>query len=336
MSKKANPTLIGVFTLAGLFIAALAIVLFGAGKFFERSNKILLFFDKSAMGLQVGSDVRIGGVRIGKVSSIKVLIDTDLNRKIIPVVVDLGERELKMVRRPDGSSIDFSTKKGVDKAVREGLRAGMKQQSLLTGQLYVEFDIKPDEPGFVYDAMREPPYPVVPTMGTQMDELIAGVSDGLKKFNSLDVDGVVKDLRALLASAQQQVAALDVPQINDNLVQITSDVKEITNNKHLNESIEHLNVVMVQLEELSTKANGRFDPVMKDLEALLQKTDASVAQLQEATKELSGTTNPRSPAILRMNTMLSDAERATKSIQELANDLKRNPNTILSGKENEP
>jgi paraquat-inducible protein B len=86
MSKKASPTLIGVFTLVGLLLGAGALVLFGAGKFFEKSSNITLYFDKSANGLLVGSDVRFGGVRIGRVGSIKVLIDRNENRKIIPVV----------------------------------------------------------------------------------------------------------------------------------------------------------------------------------------------------------------------------------------------------------
>ena len=95
MSKKASPTLIGVFTLAGLLLAAGALVLFGAGKFFQKSSSIVLYFEKSAYGLLVGSEVRFGGVRIGRVTSIKVIIDQKQNRKIIPVVVELSQKELR-------------------------------------------------------------------------------------------------------------------------------------------------------------------------------------------------------------------------------------------------
>ena len=63
MSQKANPALIGVFTLVGLIIAATSLVLLGAGKFFEKSSSIVLYFEKSAYGLLVGSEVRFGGVR---------------------------------------------------------------------------------------------------------------------------------------------------------------------------------------------------------------------------------------------------------------------------------
>src|SRR5690606_9807762 len=110
---------------------------------FETTYPVLLYFDKSANGLQVGSDVRFGGVRIGTVRSISVLMDPEGYRKIIPVVVELGEKDLRLISSSAGGGIDFSTHSGVEKAVSEGLRAGMKQQSLLTGQLYIEFDVVP-------------------------------------------------------------------------------------------------------------------------------------------------------------------------------------------------
>ena len=132
MSKKANPTLIGLFTLVGLLITFTALVLFGAGKFFAKSYPIILYFENSAYGLLVGSEVRFGGVRIGRVTSIQVIIDEKLNRKIIPVVVEMTAKDLLGVGLTTGGKIDFETDEGVKKAVADGLRARMKQQSLVT------------------------------------------------------------------------------------------------------------------------------------------------------------------------------------------------------------
>ena len=159
MSKKVSPTLIGLFTLSGLLLGAAALLLFGAGKFFEKTSNILLYFDKSANGLLVGSEVRFGGIRIGRVTSIKVLIDQKQNRKIIPVVVELSEKDLRDVGSTSGASLDFVSEAGVKKAVADGLRARMKQQSLLTGQLYIEFDIVPDSPWFEYRAGHQAALP---------------------------------------------------------------------------------------------------------------------------------------------------------------------------------
>lgn len=335
MSKKANPMVIGIFTLIGLILAGVAIVLFGAGKYFERTHQILVYFEKSANGLQVGSDVRFGGVRIGSVSSISVLVDTDNNRKVIPVVLNLGDKELKAIGTTGDVSINFSNKDNVKRAVERGLRAGMKQQSLLTGQLYVEFDILPRSQGFVYQPDIDPGMPVVPSVGTEIDELISGIADGLKKFNALDLQGIINDLRATIVSAKQQISALDIKQINDNVIDITQDIQAITGNEKLAKAIDNLDASLAEIHALSAKANAGIDPLLTDLSAVIKRTDESLEKINESAEELRHITNPRAPVLMRLQNTLEETERASRAIKELANDLKRNPNAIISGKEND-
>ena len=336
MSKKANPTLIGAFTLVGLVLAAVAIVLFGAGKYFEKSHRILLHFEKSAIGLLVGSDVRFGGVRIGRVASISVLIDRAENRKIIPVIIELAESDLKSVGATSGSPIDFSSQTGVDKAVKEGLRAGMKQQSLLTGMLYIEFDIVPDVPGFVYEGPGKAGYPTVPTIPTEIDELISGVADGLKKINALDLPGVIKDLRGVLVSAESQLKELNMKAISDNMVEITKDVRTITSNEKLTHAFTTLDEALVGLKELIAKADKGIEPIMADIDKVAIKANASLTSIETASNDLAKLANPRGPLLIRVQTVLQETERAARAIKELADDLKRNPNAILKGKEQKP
>jgi len=336
MSKKANPTLIGAFTLVALVLAAVAIVLFGAGKYFEKSHRILLHFEKSAIGLLVGSDVRFGGVRIGRVASISVLVDREKNRKIIPVVVELAETELKSVGATTGSAIDFSSDEGVANAVKEGLRAGMKQQSLLTGMLYIEFDIVPDVEGFVYEGPGKADYPTVPTIPTEIDELIAGVADGLKKINALDLAGVIKDLRTVLINAENQLKELNMKAINDNVIEITKDIRAITSNDKISHAFTTLDEALVDLKALIAKADKGIDPIMADIDKVAIKANTSLTSIETASNDLAKITNPRGPMVLRIQSVLQETERAARAIKELADDLKRNPNAILKGKEQKP
>jgi len=332
MSAKANPTLIGLFTLIGLIIATIAVVLFGAGKLFKTTHNVMLYFDKSANGLLVGSDVRFGGVRIGKVHSINVLIDTKENRKIIPVVVELDQHDLGQIGNEENGGIDFSTEEGVRAAVQKGLRGGMKQQSLVTGQLYIEFDIMPESAGFVYHPKRKPEYPVVPTVGTEMDELISGIGDGIRKFNSLDLDSVINELRGLLETSTEQIAKMNVEEINDNLVAITKDVRKITADDKISTALGNLNDALIQIKELSAKANTGIDPLLEDFNGVIAKTEASLNSLEEVAKELSGFSNARGPVMLRLQNVLQETERASRALKELSNDLKRDPKSIISGK----
>lgn len=334
MSQKASPTLIGIFTLVGLILAGASLVLFGAGKFFARSHDVQLYFEKSVNGLLVGSDVRFGGVRIGRVKSISVLVDRGANRKIIPVVVELTEKDLRSISSDEGGGIDFSTFEGVEKAVREGLRAGMKQQSLVTGQLYIEFDIVPETPGFVFKSGEKPLHPVVPTIGTEMDELIAGISDGIQKFNALELDTVIKELRGVLFSVNQRISEMNIRAINDNLVGITEDIRRITSDQQLAAAVDNLNDALQKIDELARKANQGIDPLLADLNAIITRADDGITSIDAAAKELAALSNPRSPVLLRLQTVLQETERASRALKELSNDLKRDPKAIISGKAN--
>ena len=69
MSKKANPTVIGVFVVAALAIAVAAIVTLGSGKLFKQTETFVMYFESSLSGLDVGAPVELQGVRIGEVSN---------------------------------------------------------------------------------------------------------------------------------------------------------------------------------------------------------------------------------------------------------------------------
>ena len=332
MSQKASPTLIGVFTLAGLLLIGAGMVLFGAGKLFTSHHEVLLYFDKSANGLLVGSDARFGGVRIGRVKSISVIVDRVANRKIIPVVVELAEKDLRLISSSDDGGIDFSTFEGVEKAVREGLRAGMKQQSLVTGQLYIEFDIVPGTPGFTYSGKTDPEHPVIPTIGTEMDELIAGISDGIEKFNSLDIESIIKDLHDVLTVANQRINDLNIRQINENLVGITADIRRITGDEKLVSAVDKLNSALTSIDNLTRKANQGMDDLQQDLSEVIATTEAGLQRIDQAVAEIEQLSNPRSPVLLRLNTVLQETERASRALKELTNDLKRDPKALITGK----
>jgi paraquat-inducible protein B len=339
MKTHASPTLIGVFTLVGLAIATAAVVLLGADKLFKKTYTLQLYFDKSANGLQVGSDVRFGGVRVGSVRSIGVMIDPAENRKIIPVVVSLNASDLGQTGMADRGGIDFSSHEGVAKAVRRGLRAGMKQQSLVTGQLYVEFDVVPEIPGFLFEPKEPSAYPVVPTIGTELDELISGIGEGIRKFNALDLDRVISSLHDLLQTTSERIAEINTEEINRNILSITEDIATITGDERIATAIENLNLTLANLEALSTKANDGIDPLLTDAEKVLaasrevlEGSRESLAKLESAVEDISGISNPRGPVLMRLQQSLHETERAARALKELSNDLKRDPKAIITGK----
>ena len=202
----------------------------------------------------------------------------------------------------------------------------------IDGFIRIEFDIVPAEPGFVYRSSDGYPYPVIPTIGTEMDELIAGIADGLKKFNALDLDGVMTDLRVVLVSAKDQISSLKMKEINDNVIAITKDVRKLTSDQKLASAVENLDAALAEIDSLAKKANAGFDPLLTDLNAIIAKTDTGLARIDEAAKEISNFSNARSPVMMRLQNVLQETERASRALKELTNDLKRDPHTLIRGK----
>ena len=75
MSNKPNPARIGGFVIGAVAIAVAAVATFGSGRFFERAERFVCYFEGSVNGLAVGSNVKFKGVPIGSVSEILLRLD---------------------------------------------------------------------------------------------------------------------------------------------------------------------------------------------------------------------------------------------------------------------
>lgn len=53
MSKKANPVAIGIFVVGASMLALIAIMVFGAAKFFTKTETVVCYFQDSINGLDV-------------------------------------------------------------------------------------------------------------------------------------------------------------------------------------------------------------------------------------------------------------------------------------------
>jgi paraquat-inducible protein B len=142
MSKPANKTMIGAFVVGAVVLAVTAVVLFGSGKFFRKTEPWLTFFQGSVKGLNVGSPVVFRGVQIGQVTDIIVGFDPTQLEVLIPVFFEIDPEKFKDIgRRVETSDADMHKA-----LISRGLRAQLQIQSLVTGQLLINIDFYPDTP----------------------------------------------------------------------------------------------------------------------------------------------------------------------------------------------
>src|SRR5580692_6309505 len=160
MSKKVNKTMIGVFVVGALVLLMVAIVVFGSGELFKRTNKFVLYFDGSVKGLAIGAPVMFRGVSIGTVKDISLIYDSKAGTVMLPVIVEIDEGRIK------GAS-SFGNLAGDKKMIALGLRGKLEVQSFLTGQLMISFDFYPDQTGKLRGIHNK--YPELPTLPTSPD-----------------------------------------------------------------------------------------------------------------------------------------------------------------------
>lgn len=318
MSKQANPTLIGAFVLGAVILGAVTTMLLAGGQWFQERRRHVLYFEGAAQGLQVGAPVVFLGVKVGTVKRIQLGLDAENRRFMVPVIIEV---EADMVQSLRGDQVDLQDRDILRQLVEQGLRAQLKMQSLLTGQLYVDLDFHPDKPArFFGGDSEESEIPTIPTTVEEFATTLEGFP--MEEFLT-DLAAISQSLNALLSSEETKMIPV------------------------------RLEATLAHLESLSAKLDRDGDPVLAEMRAALEATQAAmvklggvaeagspvVESLGKASEELAKTaqalqklTGEGSPTVQHLDTALREISRAARALRLLAETLEQQPEAIVQGK----
>ena len=168
-----------------------------------------LRFTETLRGLSVGAPVDFRGIQIGEVIAISP--DVDVDAADVGLQVDIAVFPERMQSRKDAtqdmSEADFRA--FVDRLIKRGLRAQLRNGNLVTGQLYVAMDFFPNADTAKIDWAGQPPQ--LPTQRGSLDELQATLGRIAAKIDRLPLDDIAAETRraiAGLASAVERTEAL--------------------------------------------------------------------------------------------------------------------------------
>lgn len=341
MNRKGNATLIGLFVVVGLVLVGAGLLVATGGKLFARKDQAVMYFQGSIYGLQVGAPVVFRGVRLGAVSAIGLEHDAPSDQFTIPVRVELDRGGITTVRA-DGSR----ERQGLTLAdmVARGLSAQLSLQSLLTGQQYVDLDLRPDKPGVRHRPPGSGGLVEIPTTSTTIQNLKA------------------------------QLEGLDVRALADDISGTARAVRHLLSGPALRESVDNLQSISRDLRVVSATLARRADPLARDAQATLQETRAALGrlgaaadgvrdgaariggaadglgaavdpqaplmralqrtadELAQAAAGLRGHTAADAPLMQNLDHTLQDVARASRSVRELAALLERHPDALLRGR----
>ena len=144
--KMANTKLIGAFVLGALILIAGSIFLFGSRDLFQKKRHFVAYFEQSINGLNVGAPVKFRGIEVGQVKSIEGIYNPSTSAVTPRLILEFYPETLSNARVKRGEYTLFKP------LVERGMRASLKSQSLLTGQLYVSLIFMRTNPNATLEA----------------------------------------------------------------------------------------------------------------------------------------------------------------------------------------
>lgn len=258
MSTNSNPNYfrLGVFVLAAIGVLIAVILIFGGGKFFQKSFMIETYIKQSVTGLDTGAAVRFRGVKVGQVTMIS--LTGDIYERDVP----FNKRRQYVVVRMQifGDKVDAEH---LNDFVKNNLRARVKSMGI-TGVNYIEFDFVASAnqtPALPFD--WKPEYPVIPSLPNQADEIISGIQKLIGALNEMNIDGTQKKLDALLGNLN---------------VLMAGDGKD---NEGVIRSVKDLNVILERVAKATDK---------QELSKLMSELVAATTSLRQTITSVQGDT----------------------------------------------
>lgn len=336
MSKKANPAFIGIFVIGAIVLGVVAIMIFGSGQIFRKTETFVIYFEDSINGLDVGAPVKFKGVRIGQVTNIFIRFNQEDASPHVPVLIEI---DVDRLQGPLGvKDVDLGDPKVFRQQVEVlGLRAQLQQASFVTGMLFVELDYYPDAGPVRYIQTKDPVtgekrYLEIPTVASGLTEVIKKVSKAVDQISRMDFGGMGRRLNEILAKLDRGIGDIQFAAINKKTIHVLDDLEEMLADPQLRELAANVNTTLADGRNLINNLDGQVQPLSEQLQVTAKNADATLAEFESLAANANQLLEPDSTLQFQLQSALQEFAGASRSIRVLADYLERNPNALLSGK----
>lgn len=252
---------------------------------------LVAIFEENVPGLSVGAPVDMGGLRIGKVTAISGLLDTERfgdDRVRLAAALELHPGRLGLGGAVTAEeALDY-----LDGRVAEGLRARLVSASILTGGLKVELvelrDMPPARIG-----RTEGRKPEMPTTAAEISD-VSRTAEGLyERLNGLPIEEVMQSAIDALNNVSRLAGSDEIRAVPGEVLALVDDARGLVGSEDAQALPERVAAVAAQLETLTAALNendaaGRLSEALESLAAAAQSFDDATAGVPELVSRLSG------------------------------------------------
>ncbi|GAB1489797.1 MlaD family protein [Opitutaceae bacterium] len=330
MKTKVSPAVIGMFVLGAMILGIFALISIGGVNFFSRPQRFQVNFDETVHGLDLGSPVKLRGVRVGRVASINLHYKPNSSESVVAVICELNRDVLADEK---GLPIDVSDRAQLEQLIARGLRAQLGVIGLATGLLYVELDFfDPAEYPVPPPSTVNTRYAHVPAVPSTISEFQASLSEILTNLKGIDFVGLSRELNGLLADTRRQINTLDVKELLAQWTAAGASVQALASSPEIGATITNLNGAVTDLRSVLARLDGQIDPTATNINTTLDEMRESLVAFDQLARTLRAFINSQQNLGDGANQAFSRLGEAAEAVQRLADFLERNPSALLSGR----
>ncbi|HEU0070722.1 MAG TPA: MlaD family protein [Alphaproteobacteria bacterium] len=322
MSRKADPKLIGLFVVGAVALLIGLVIALGGGRLFATTKTYVMFFADDVNGLQVGGAVNFRGVRVGSVKDIVLAYDSDKREVAIPVYVTLDQSR---VRVSGEGHLDDMTQ-----LIERGLRAQLRNQSFVTGQMTVELDFNRAVPARILGL--EPRYPEIPTVRSSFSEIRATFGDLVADIRKLPIEEMMTKFSATLINLDKLVIDMNTLVNTTNAAVGNLDQRTGQALSPVPEMLRSMDRAARDVSKLASDVNAQVPGVSQRLVGAIEQLNATLMQAEQAMGSVQSGFGDGSQLNYQASRALEDIREAATALRGLADYLQQNPNAILTGK----
>ncbi len=302
MGQKPNFFKIGLFVILGTLVLSIAIIIFGAGKFFEKKYIIETYFDQSVQGLEVGAALKFQGVQVGNISEIGfVFQDYDTDYQYVLVRAEVYPSRSGHGNRPLFVD-DDDRQRGLEKMIDNGLRLQLASQGVtgiaFLNAVYLDPNLYPP-----LNIDWHPKNTYIPSAPGTIEQIAQTIKKLSKTIESINFKQISDDIEELMATLNMAVQKADIPQLSKDLQNLINTLdKAVANTDKL-----------IQSKDVK-KTLANISQTTEELKVTLRRTDRLIQNREH-----------------NVQTILQNVERISEDVREFMVTVRRYPSWVLFG-----
>ncbi len=284
----------GIIIIASLVILSGFIILIGGSQLFEKSD-IYYIQVMNAAGLETGAQVKLGGVRVGRILNIKAP-----DKSGEPVTVKIGIKQGTVLYKGTRAIItqigfvgDIYLLLSVDNTTNEKIKAG---------------DIIPSEEKVQFDVLMSK----VNGLSQSVDTLIKDID---KLFNEKNIKGV----EMLIGNTNNAIVSG-----SSNLEKVASSLKATT---------DKLERVLNEVEDIVRGNKGDVTQLVKKAREDIEKAGEMIKSIESTAKSVEKTSRSVDRVVdhqsRNLENLITAMTRTTEELQDLLQEIKHKPWSVI-------